>query len=138
MLGIEYFLNGFHNIVCCALEVGCGIGLCGLLSASFGTAKTVLTDKSIEVLQLLHKNIQINFTNEENKQQRFYCKYLKWAENLEEFRETDGQFDIIIASDVVYNDLNLSPLASTVAALLSDNPSSTFIIAHVSRYVMDI
>jgi predicted nicotinamide N-methyase len=107
-----------------------------LLSASFGTAKTVLTDKSREVLELLHKNIQINFTNEGDKQ-RFYCKYLKWGDNLEEFRETDGQFDIIIASDVVYNDLNLTPLASTVATLLSDNPSSTFIVAHVSRYIMD-
>jgi len=45
------------------LELGAGLGLCGMLSSLLGSPKVVMTDRSDEVLHLLSININRNFSS---------------------------------------------------------------------------
>jgi len=78
------------------LELGSGVGICGILASHFAKL-CVVTDNNEIVLDLLSKNIQRTRKNHNNK---LVCKHLDWGTNVEQFHQF--HFDVIIASDVVY------------------------------------
>eukprot|EP01112_Ceratiomyxa_fruticulosa_P014958 TRINITY_DN4345_c0_g3_i3.p1 TRINITY_DN4345_c0_g3~~TRINITY_DN4345_c0_g3_i3.p1 ORF type:complete len:174 (+),score=38.16 TRINITY_DN4345_c0_g3_i3:42-524(+) len=80
------------------LELGSGVGLCGILSGLVSPEKTtaILTDYEESVLNLLQKNIDLNFPKESTK-----CKVeqLGWGneENISTFETLyPFKFDLII------------------------------------------
>jgi len=114
------------------IELGAGLGLCGLICSSFGAKFTVVTDKSSEVLQLLRTNIKRNFGHTD----KVVCHKLQWGVDLDKrLEEMECEsFDLILGSDLVYNDVSLNPLCETVSKLISKRGKQCeFWLTYVSR-----
>lgn len=80
------------------LEIGCGIGLCGI-AAAFKGAEVILTDIVPEALMLAEYNWLLNH------QTLPTCRILDWRRP-----EPTWKTDLLIASDVAYEDTSYQPL----------------------------
>lgn len=113
------------------LELGAGLGLCGILVQSIALKSRVyITDGDTETLVKLRENII------ENKMETVYCRQLLWGrKDSEEFLKfSDGElFDVIIASDIIYSPVVVEPLWQSIEVLLKNN--GTFITAFCKRKV---
>ena len=96
------------------MELGCGLGLCGILVAklpsisnSLSVNKVVFTDRDEEVLEIVQKNIQFN-----DVQSVSHVERLEWGNVnesnylLNQYTTSGIGFDVIIASDCLYNQGN--------------------------------
>ncbi|KAJ3070991.1 hypothetical protein HDU98_005953 [Podochytrium sp. JEL0797] len=94
------------------LELGCGRGLGGLAAAAmFPSASVVLTDASEESLRAAENAIAVN------NLQNCSTKVLNWySADL-----PTGEFDLIIASDVLYLGRAVKPVATLIAKMLAPN-----------------
>lgn len=123
------------------IELGCGCGLMGLVSAIHSKyffnsqpAKLFLTDVSRLSLENADVNIHLNSALLGENQSFVQVKYLNWFDQ-ESIRSLDdsnpevqGSFDIIIGSDLVYNSDMETQLSKVVSELLS--PQGTFYYVH--------
>lgn len=120
------------------LELGAGMGLCGLVAASLGASSVFLSDGDSDSLSNMRKNIDSNH-HLIPRSSFVSCLQLKWGEKLEEFQRKcnldtpHGLFDTIMGSDIIYVESILRPLFTTVGILLS--PSGRFILAYARRNV---
>ena len=139
--------EGLRNRRVC--ELGCGLGLCGILAhrlASMGNADSAqknetevyLTDGDTDALAQLRANVRQNASpadNGGNNAGTIRCNQLIWGrENTVNFLErhcSNRQFDILLASDVVYVADIIAPLMETVQTLLA--PEGVFWFAYCSR-----
>ena len=129
------------------LELGAGTGVVGLFVAQATTGQVVLTDGTPAVLKLLELNVAIN------KLRNASVKSLKWGDllstptvvptsPLKRKREDstqaaaaaeDVQFDMVVASDCLYQEEDASALWESAAGHLSDQEGAVFILAHQER-----
>mmetsp|Transcript_68640 Transcript_68640/g.130732 ORF Transcript_68640/g.130732 Transcript_68640/m.130732 type:complete len:351 (-) Transcript_68640:42-1094(-) len=94
------------------LELGCGMGLPGMVCAALG-ADVVLTDQAepAESLQVLEENARLNFIGPPRKPPgpgsgRASVRPLTWGEeDAQALLADEGQFDLVICSDCVYQPL---------------------------------
>ena len=119
------------------LELGAGLGLCGIVAYQLGAAKVIMTDGDKAVLDNLRFNVEQNRLqmNEEQQQQentndsstdenspqssRIICPQLIWNKDLDVFaKDFGGPFPVLISSDCVYLTQSLEPLWKTVRHLL--------------------
>jgi SAM-dependent methyltransferase len=108
------------------LELGAGLGLCGLFVAqAFAPVKVILTDGDVDVLERLEKNIEQNPTSNET---HVSCAQLVWGNNLDVFADEHGKFDVIIASECMYMTPSLQTIWDTVKHLLDSN--GVFLYVH--------
>jgi len=119
------------------LEVGSGLGRCGLLAhqLSDGNATTILTDGDTDTLKQLRRNIKNNTPEEDNA---ISCRQLLWGEEHAKIflKEEEGcKFDLILGSDLIYVTSVIRPLFETVRVLLSTTiiSGSKFLMAHCAR-----
>jgi len=99
-----------------------------MLSSLLGSPKVVMTDRSDEVLHLLSININRNFSDSSG----LFTEVLKWGFQLDEFKsKMNCNFNIILGSDLIYNDLNIHPLCKTLQMFLGNG--SQFWMVHVFR-----
>ena len=128
------------------LELGSGLGKCGLLAHLLLQAKqedglneTILTDGDTNVLKILRKNVVLNTFSDEDD--NISCQQLKWGKReAKTFLSQQGhdKFDIIIGSDLIYtNTTNLCPLFETVDVLLDDSQGK-FILAHNEKHSVSL
>eukprot|EP01132_Coremiostelium_polycephalum_P001405 gene1405-1774_t len=116
------------------LELGSGVGVCGLFLARLGE-KCVLSDNNDVVMDLLQMNVR------DSCQRGYECSAVKldWGNETDMsnvLKEYDDKgFDIIIGSDIVYWQSSIIPLFTTVSRLLSnsDNENNCFILCYQSR-----
>jgi predicted nicotinamide N-methyase len=102
------------------LEVGAGVGLCGIAAFHLKASKVVLTDGDLDVLTNLRYNVEHNIiTTNNNREEHICCQQLIWGKNLQEFQATHGQFDIVLGTDLFYMARSLKPLFTTVDQLLT-------------------
>ncbi|KAL6068308.1 CaMKMT protein [Balamuthia mandrillaris] len=120
------------------LELGAGLGLCGLFSAKLGATKTVLTDNDDQVLSALQRNIELNF--DESQRSGVTCCKLRWGhqQRLDVSSYFPSTFDVILASDVLYYPSAVEPFWKTVDKLLAKSSTAhtnrpKLILSHVSR-----
>jgi len=108
---------------CSVLELGAGLGLCGIFCHRVLQANQVyITDGDLKVLDNLRFNVQQNLASEhENQQLRVSCPQLIWDKDLDNFTQRYGRQPVIIASDVIYLTQSLEPFWKTVDALLIQN-----------------
>ncbi|KAF2069594.1 hypothetical protein CYY_009085 [Polysphondylium violaceum] len=113
------------------LEVGSGVGVCGLFLARLGQPCT-LSDNNETVMELLRMNVQ------ESIDRGYPCKEvtLDWGveKDINNCLSSDPNgYDYIIGSDVVYWQTSIVPLFETVDKLLHKSSTSRFIICYQSR-----
>ena len=122
------------------LEVGSGLGRCGMLAhllskANGNYTQTTLTDGDTDTLKLLRQNARNNI-----KDDNIECKQLLWGEShalklMQQQREQgNGKFDLIIGSDLLYVTSVIQPLFETVFEVLKPT-CGTFLMAHCCRRV---
>ncbi|KAE9044058.1 hypothetical protein PR003_g4403 [Phytophthora rubi] len=113
------------------IELGCGIGVPGLAAAALGAKEVVLTDMDVAI-PWIKANIERNQTLgciSDNVR----AEALMWGENapLESL-----QFDVILCSDLVYGEHNISQkLVQTIVQL--SHPDTLVISAHEARFAGD-
>lgn len=126
------------------LELGAGLGVCGILAHRLGAARVVLTDGDSETLQWLRANVQRNnlspsdqTSSSSSSSTTITCVQLQWGLHLERFQQRIGipTFDLIMASDIIYVEEILHPLWQTVQALLAPHPDGKFCLSFVRRNV---
>ena len=115
------------------LELGAGVGLCGLVAHRLGASRVIWTDGDETVLSNLRTNVAANLdlTNQNDCQTecddvdgdlvKFFCPQLIWGKHLDSFLKIYGKSDIIIGTDLFYMTKSLDPLFQTVDRLLVES-----------------
>mmetsp|Transcript_21804 Transcript_21804/g.33318 ORF Transcript_21804/g.33318 Transcript_21804/m.33318 type:complete len:265 (+) Transcript_21804:110-904(+) len=124
------------------LELGGGLGQCGILAYKLGAKRMIITDGDSDVLFQMRKNVDANLEIPGGSTMVLPCRQLLWKNSIDQFKErwctreeVDG-FDVIMGSDVIYQEDTIEPLFYTVAELLSkDNEESKFYLAYARRNV---
>lgn len=133
-------------------ELGCGTGGAGisLLLSTIdkgikGSFHVVFSDNDAESLDLCASNCQLNGLDPDSYSQRL----LGWgSEHLEKEKEQEGEtdglqphsFDVVFATDVVYDLKMIAPLFETVDFLLRkadkthDDQGGHLVLSHVPRF----
>ena len=112
------------------LELGSGTGVCGLYAASLGAAKVTLTDGPESVLELLESNIMRNrlrATHAAGGPVDIGSTRLRWGDDadLDALRTRGaGLPDVIIGSDLTYDDAHHAALCDTLRRLLAAAPDA--------------
>ena len=110
------------------LELGAGLGLCGLFVAqAFQPAKVIMTDGDVDVLERLEQNIELNHAPKETETVVSSAQ-LVWGQNLKAFEEQHGVFDVMIACECMYMTPSLQTIWETVHQLLDRN--GVFLYVH--------
>jgi len=115
------------------LELGAGAGLAGLVAAKLSAdpSRVTLTDNNLLVLELLQRNVDVNFSDETVKP---HCCKLCWGdESLDEFSDKYGSYDLILGADVVFWPQAVPLLFQTVHQLLAKQPGARFILSYIDR-----
>jgi SAM-dependent methyltransferase len=100
------------------LEIGCGCGLVGLAAAHVGGAHVTLTDLSEAALALAGVNAALNGVPAATHSYALGDTDLAAA-----FPASGGSFDVILASDVIYQDDTPPLLVQSLVALLRCRPN---------------
>ena len=80
------------------LEIGCGLGLVGVVAASFGH-KIVMTEHNPDAIQFARANAELN-----------HCSDVEVIDLDWNCPSLYGQFDYVVGSEVVYHDQDFEPL----------------------------
>jgi len=104
------------------LEIGCGLGLVGIVAASFGHEVT-MTEQDPDALNFARANA---FTNLSPSNPPIEIHRLDWNQPA-----LDRTFDLIVASEIVYSEKNYEPLFALFKALLK--PGGEIILAEGLR-----
>lgn len=139
------------------LEVGCGIGLPGILCAASGSAFVLLTDCDHLALQICQRNIDKNrhvsnccksavltWSCSKNDLQSQFEKILQVntvvQSKLNYPKQCIGSYDLCIGSDLIYTLSGAKKLAATIKIILEasakKNKRCIGIIAHEIRFAL--
>ena len=110
------------------VEIGAGIAICSLFLSKFGEASLVTsTDGNEIVVDLMNDNAKLSHCKNVS------CETMKWGlDTAKEFKERHGTFDIVMGSEIAYNENCIDPLIETIKELL--DPNGRFLIGHIFRY----
>ena len=111
------------------LELGAGLGLCGIVAHKLGARQVLATDGDVDVLE----NLRYNLDQNADCSSTVACPQLVWGKNLSEFEQVHDQQGVILATDVFYAPGCVKPLWQTVDHLLKDN--GRFLLAFCPRKV---
>ena len=114
------------------LELGAGMGLCGIVAHKLGCRDASLTDGDAKVLDNLRYNVRTNVPPASSHGgSPISCPQLIWGQGLDEFmsqRFHGGErYDVIMASDVGYMTKSLDPLWRTIDRCLEATGGGMFI-----------
>jgi len=107
------------------LELGAGIGLCGLGALHLGASNVLMTDGDSDVLENLRYNVNLNINRANPRASLISCPQLIWGRNLDQFEKVN----VMLACDCIYMTPSLKPLWETVHQLLE--PDGVFIYVNV-------
>lgn len=118
------------------LELGCGLGVPGMILHSLYDCKVCLTDQESILSQLQH-NIQSNFENST----RITTRALSWSKDGIQalLSQEESDFDVVLNCDCVYEPLygdSWKLLVECIDELLKSNPN-TLVVTSVERRTAD-
>jgi len=121
------------------IELGCGLGVPGMVAAVLGARLVALTEQS-NLVSLLDRNIKANFLSDSTNNPRIVARELDWcAEQAIALRNEllDGEpFDIVLSCDCVYIPLYGDSWRALVDAIIAvAGPKSLVLVAVERRYV---
>lgn len=108
------------------LEMGCGLGLCGISCLPIGASHVTLTDMDY-ILSSTHRNVVLNKVE---IQAAVFC--LDWF-NPADAQINWKQVDVIIASDIVWLEHLISPFVQTLVHACKQNPLISIYISNQRR-----
>jgi 2-polyprenyl-3-methyl-5-hydroxy-6-metoxy-1,4-benzoquinol methylase len=88
------------------LEIGCGLGLVGVVAASFGH-KVIMTEHNPEAIEFARANAEMN-----------HCEDMEIIDLDWNSPSFHGRFDTIVGSEVVYHEKDFEPLRHLFERLL--------------------
>lgn len=103
------------------VELGCGTGLCGIVAARLGASSVLLTDGAEPQLARAARNAASN-----DGSAKVGARPLLWGAQLED--ELRGSFDLVIASDVLYQSAAWRPLAQTATELMVPHKGTLLLV----------
>jgi predicted nicotinamide N-methyase len=112
------------------LELGSGLGLCGILSHLLGASEVIATDGDLDVLRNLRYNMNENRMCNDSI---LSCPQLIWGQGLNTFEYVYSKQSVILATDVFYSPHLIDPLWYTVDKLLE--PDGIFLLGFCRRNV---
>jgi predicted nicotinamide N-methyase len=133
------------------LELGSGTGIAGLALAPLGPAAAVHLTDLPDVAPLLAANIRLNCalaaavtavgrdTADADAElhdalsTRYTASAYSWGDPVDPLRTFCDGFDVVVASDVVYDPGGYAPLVASLALLLAA-PGTVAILAHRHRH----
>jgi SAM-dependent methyltransferase len=131
------------------LELGAGLGLCGILAHHLQAANVVLTDGDTDALKLMRSNVAANCqgtgasagscdANSCDSASSIQCRQLVWGdkERLDDLRRAgpfENGFHLVLGADIIYVVEILEPLFQSVQRLLADG--GQFWLAYARRNV---
>lgn len=120
-----------------SLQLGAGLGLCGILAKHMNASTVILTDGDTDTLANLRLNVNRNCVASLEGCSAIECKQLIWGQNVDQFiQKSGGSFDTILGSDVTYAEDAIEPLFQTVEQLLpADRNRGHFLLAYTHRNV---
>jgi len=129
------------NAVVCkdktVLELGAGLGLCGITASCMGAKSVIMTDGDTHTLKGMRENVSHNCGDggdAKTENDRILCRQLIWGSpHMEKFLLENGKFDTILGADVIYTIDSIEPLFDTVACLLKE-PHGQFILSRYSKW----
>mmetsp|Transcript_16458 Transcript_16458/g.23408 ORF Transcript_16458/g.23408 Transcript_16458/m.23408 type:complete len:295 (-) Transcript_16458:147-1031(-) len=144
------------------LELGAGLGLCGILANKIGARKVVMTDGDTDALSGMRQNVNLNTCTSDkdrlpSSNHSLKCHQLRWGQDIGRFKvkilhdndlecadinqtgvkseSSDYRFDVIMGSDIIYVEEIIEPLFDTVTQLLSHSNDAVFLLAYARRNV---
>lgn len=127
------------------LELGAGLGLCGMVAHHLGAENVVLTDADTITLQRMRTNLEKNCPREDKSTKddnSISCRQLIWN-NVSQMEDC-GQFDTVLGADVIYTIESLDPLFDTVAFFLGNETDAeskgrekgrrSFVLSRYTKY----
>ena len=114
------------------LELGAGCGLVGVALDKVEAARVYLSDSSEQALENLSHNLALNRVSEE----RHVPVTLDWCNHGNDFREKYGRMggiDIVVGSDITYDEQVIPDLVMTIRTILSDKPHASAYISAMPR-----
>ena len=103
------------------LELGAGLGLCGMVAHHLGAKRVVLTDADTITLERMRGNLEKNCSKSVAASSKdgspISCQQLIWN-NVSQM-EACGKFDTVLGADVIYTVESLEPLFDTVSFFLA-------------------
>jgi predicted nicotinamide N-methyase len=138
----DYLQN--HPEVCggrSVLELGAGLGLCGIAAHFCGATTVVMTDGDTQTLLRMRENVRRNCDNgigdasiTTTERNAISCRQLIWGSPyVEKFLERHGRFDRIIGADVIYTRESVLPLLDTVVCMLK-KPHGQFVLSRFCQW----
>ena len=114
---------------CNIIEIGCGSGALSLLGfrkySSYNTL--VLTDGEEQSVLLAQQNLRYHHhdTKREEKDEKIHIEMLLWGprglDTVTTLLNTYGTFNIVVGSDLMYYNVNVDDLVTTIAGLTSSS-----------------
>lgn len=124
------------------LELGSGTGLVGIAAAATLGANVTVTDLP-HVIENLQFNADANATGLTTNGGAVHVAPLRWGQ-ADDVNLIGRDFDLILASDVVYHDHLFEPLLETLRLLLlvdhktqTEKKEAVFVMAHLRRWKKD-
>lgn len=119
------------------LELGAGLGLCGIAAYYLG-ANMMMTDGDSHALQRMRVNVRENCGDSDAISKSCYgtldCRQLLWGSpHMEGFSESDEKFDVIIGADIIYTEASIEPLFDTVAYFMKKT-SGQFVLSRYNKW----
>ena len=118
------------------LELGAGLGLCGILSYHLQANKITLTDGDTDTLANMRINVNRNCkaANTKDTTKTISCKQFVWGCDISGLLERNGgTFETILGADIIYVEEVVEPLFRSVSQLLSHD--GQFVLAYARRNV---
>jgi predicted nicotinamide N-methyase len=110
------------------VELGAGLGLCGLVSAGLGAKSVLLTDREGYALHCAMSTAAVN-----NLQDKVTASIFDWENNVEG-SSMERAADVVLASDVLYDSKTIGLLARACKNILAPGGMLLLTDPVVSRY----
>lgn len=121
------------------LELGCGLGLGGLVAAASECSACIMTDNDEEIINKLQNVISTNEQNLGENYNKVKAECLDWRDSSQDNNNSDGvhnkieQFDVGLGFDVAYYWYLLRPLMDTFSLRLRDQSSFLLVLGQANR-----
>jgi predicted nicotinamide N-methyase len=123
----DYITKGSEVRGKVCVELGAGVGVCGILAGIVGAKEVVLTDHQETVLELMRENVMMN----QSRCGDVKVEELEWGSELREGMK--NRFDVVMGADVMYSPNTPELLMESVKGLLKEE-ESWFLLSYVSRW----